>query len=168
MYLIDQHAAHERLVFEKLMEANARKAVDAQGLLSPASVLLNRTQRATLEGVASAMESFGFQWEPFGEGAVLLRGVPAGLRDGETEQTFLEALDNLGQQENPPTDRARAIAALVACHSTVRAGQMMTFPEMDNLLRWMAEAGFPRLCPHGRPTMMHLPAAQIDRNFLRR
>lgn len=168
MYLIDQHAAHERLAFDKLMKANADKAVDVQGLLEPLAVSLNRTQRATLEDAATAMESFGFQWEPFGEGAVLLRGVPTGLRDGEAEQTFVEALDGLAQEEGPTKDRGRAIAALVACHSTVRAGQVMTFPEMDSLLRWMTEAGFPRLCPHGRPTMMHLPAAQIDRNFLRR
>lgn len=168
MYLVDQHAAHERLRFDELMSKAEQRDVDVQGLLEPQSIELNLAQRAALTEIGDGLETFGFRWEPFGEGSALLRGVPADLREGESVQTFLEVLDSLTQEQTPPQERERAIAALVACHSTVRAGQVLSVPEMDGLLRQMSEAGFPKLCPHGRPTMMHFSAAQIDKEFRRR
>jgi DNA mismatch repair protein MutL len=180
MYLVDQHAAHERLVFDQLLAVRSERPASAQGLLDPLAVALTRPQAQALDDLCDLLAAYGFQWEPFGEDAILLRAVPASLREGEAAQTLLEVLDEdrsrdlllpEGGQDNASDAlhlRERRIAASIACHSTVRAGQVLTLPEMDALLHQFEAAHFPRLCPHGRPTMVHLSSAQLEKQFGRR
>jgi DNA mismatch repair protein MutL len=178
MYLIDQHAAHERLVFDGLLNGDSSAERPVQALLMALTVSLTRRQESSIQESAELLHTYGFRWDPFGEGSLLLRGVPGSLREGEAVPTLVEVLDRsggepLGPEENGREPDAftlheRRIAATVACHSTVRAGQVLTLPEMDGLLRQFEAADFPRLCPHGRPTMVHLSSTQLEKQFGRR
>ncbi len=177
MYLIDQHAAHERIVFENLLGPDSTTERSVQALLMPLTVELTRTQAATLGDLEETLRAYGFQWDPFGDGSILLRGVPGSLRENEAVPTLVEVLDGAGGDQialEAPSEpdafalHERRIAATVACHSTVRAGQVLTIPEMDALLRQFEAADFPRMCPHGRPTMVHVSATQLEKQFGRR
>ena len=166
LYLVDQHAAHERLRFDELLEESQKREPNIQGLLDPLSLDLNRNQSLALSEIEKDIRLFGFHWDIFGTQTVLLRAVPANLRDDEFTKTFLEILDVFGDSKLLQ-EREQIIAASVACHSTIRAGQVLTIQEMDALLRQLSEAGFPRLCPHGRPTTMLITTAQINKAFER-
>jgi DNA mismatch repair protein MutL len=183
MYLIDQHAAHERVVFEGLLNGDPGVERPVQALLMPLTVPLTRRQTGALEEQTALLQAYGFRWDPFGEDSALLRGVPGSLREGEAVPTLLEVLDGRETEDLVPGDvgntddenqpnaftlHERRIAATVACHSTVRAGQVLSLPEMDALLRQFEAADFPRLCPHGRPTMVHLSSTQLEKQFGRR
>ena len=177
MYLIDQHAAHERVVFENLLAQDPEAERPVQALLIPLTVVLTRKQAGTIEDLGDVLRAYGFRWDPFGDDSVLLRGVPGSLRESEAAPTLAEVLDGAGGDPIAPetpgepdvfTLHERRIAATVACHSTVRAGQVLTIVEMDALLRQFEAADFPRVCPHGRPTVVHLSAAQLEKQFGRR
>ncbi len=180
MYLIDQHAAHERVVFEQVLAGRMSEAKASQGLLTPVTIELTASQRLALEPLGALLASYGFEWEPFGEDAILLRAMPVTLRESEAAQALIEVLDRRPDDEVIASDslqdggegimdsQERRIAATIACHSTVRAGQALSLSEMESLLTIFQEADFPRLCPHGRPTMVHLSAAQLERQFGRR
>ena len=180
MYLIDQHAAHERIVFEQVLSERANRAATSQGLLTPATVQLTTRQQEVIAPLNDLLTSYGFEWEPFGDDAILLRAMPATLKESEAAQALLEVLDERTGGEIDASDsiitsgadavdmRERRIAATIACHSTVRAGQTLSLSEMESLITSFRDANFPRLCPHGRPTMVHLSAAQLERQFGRR
>ena len=188
MYLIDQHAAHERIVFEQVLAERGNRAATSQGLLTPATVQLTTRQQEVIAPLNDLLTSYGFEWEPFGDDAILLRAMPATLKESEAAQALLEVLDERSggdidasdsilpppchSREGGNTDavdmRERRIAATIACHSTVRAGQTLSLSEMESLITSFRDANFPRLCPHGRPTMVHLSAAQLERQFGRR
>lgn len=166
LYLIDQHAAHERIRFDEIINKSQNREANIQGLLDPLSLDLNASQSSALSEIKEDMKSFGFQWDIFGKQSILLRAVPTNLRDDEFSKTFLEILDSFGDTKIL-AEREQIIAASVACHSTIRAGQVLTVQEMDALLRQLSQAGFPRLCPHGRPTTMSITTTQINKAFER-
>ncbi len=185
MYLIDQHAAHERVVFDQIITARREEAATSQGLLTPATIQLTTRQLDAIVPLSDLLSSYGFEWEPFGDDAVLLRAMPTTLKESEAANAFLEVLDEHSDGENVDSDpaasnaiiasgadavdtRERRIAATIACHSTVRAGQSLSLSEMESLISLFRDANFPRLCPHGRPTMVHLSSAQLERQFARR
>lgn len=162
VYLVDQHAAHERLLFDRLLAAWDRGEVDRQGLLDPLTLDLTLDQLVAYERHADRLEALGFAIERFGPRSVVVRAAPASLAPGAVSNALLEALDSL--VSNPAEWRDR-IAASVACHSAIRAGQALADSEMRALLRQLEEADAPKTCPHGRPTMMHLSATHLDRLF---
>ncbi len=180
MYLIDQHAAHERIVFERILAERQDATPAVQGLLEPATIQLTRRQLEALVSLGDLLSPYGFEWEPFGDDAILLRGMPLSLRESEAADALLEVLDESRSDETAATDsadaaaaktvdsRERHIVATIACHSTVRAGQTLSPAEMDALLKSFQDANFPRLCPHGRPTMVHLSQTQLEHQFGRR
>ena len=185
MYLIDQHASHERVVFDQILAARREQAATSQGLLTPATVQLTARQLDALTPLSDLLSSYGFEWEPFGDDAILLRAMPASLKESEAVLAFLEVLDEHSGGEADDSDpttsdsiiaagadsvdmRERRIAATIACHSTIRAGQALSLSEMESLIALFRDANFPRLCPHGRPTMVHLSSAQLERQFARR
>ena len=181
MYLIDQHASHERVVYDQILAERRAQAPTSQGLLTPATVRLSSRQQEAIVPLSSLLSSYGFEWEPFGDDAVLLRAMPTTIKESEAALAFLEILDehvndneraddsaSVVSGDNDPVDaRERQIAATIACHSTVRAGQSLSMSEMESLITLFREANFPRLCPHGRPTMVHLSAAQLEKQFAR-
>ena len=166
MYLIDQHAAHERVLFEKIRNERSRRAPEVQGLLEPVPVELTVRQQEVLDMQAEALSEYGFGIEHFGERTYLVRSVPAVLRGQNVTQSLVEVLDFLAEGEKG--DRREDIAASLACHGAVRAGQALSHEEMRDLIRQLEQASQPRTCPHGRPTMIHLSSLQLEKGFGRR
>ena len=166
MYLIDQHAAHERVLFERIRNQRSRRAVEVQGLLQPVPVELTVRQQELLELQSEALSEYGFGIEHFGERTYLVRSVPAVLSGQNVAQSLVEVLDFLAEGEKG--DRREEIAISLACHGAVRAGQALSHEEMRDLIRQLEQASQPRTCPHGRPTMIHLSASQLEKGFGRR
>ncbi len=166
MYLVDQHAAHERICFERIRDQRQRRAVEVQGLLEPLPVDLTPRQQELLEQHSEALAAYGFDLEHFGERTCLVRAVPSILKNQNTAAALAELLDFLGEGEKE--DRGERIAMSLACHSAVRAGQVLSQEEMVDLVRQLERTSQPRTCPHGRPTMIHLSTSQLDKGFGRK
>jgi DNA mismatch repair protein MutL len=166
MYIIDQHAAHERVLYEKIREQRQRSSVEVQGMLQPVPVELTVRQQELLESNADVLSAYGFGLEHFGERTYLVRSVPSLLAGGNAAQAVTEILDSLGEEVR--TDREDRVAVSLACHSAALAGKSLSHGEMQELIGQLEEASQPRTCPHGRPTMIHLSAAQLEKGFGRR
>ncbi|MDO8687219.1 MAG: DNA mismatch repair endonuclease MutL [Dehalococcoidales bacterium] len=163
LYLIDQHAAHERILFEQIQQQRARQQIEVQGLLPPATLEVNPQQDTVLKSQYESLAEFGFAIEPFGKGTYLVRAVPVLLHRQDWAGVLRELLDS------PPggnkSDWREKVAITIACHSAVRAGQILSDDEMRALLRQLESAALPNTCPHGRPTMIHLDSGQLEREF---
>jgi DNA mismatch repair protein MutL len=166
MYLIDQHAAHERILYERLLAKPAGQA-EVQGFLEPVTVELAPHQEQALQTFAEALVELGFNIEPFGGRTHLLRAAPALLTDQDAGRALLELLDMLSREEGPADQRER-VAASIACHAAIRAGQTLDQEEMRELVKQLEETQSPHTCPHGRPTMIHLSAEALAKEFKRR
>lgn len=170
MYLIDQHAAHERVVYDRIRERAARRDNPSQPLLAPATAELNLAQAATLREFSDLLAGYGFQVEPFGGDAWLVRAVPATLSERsnpDAASALINLLDAVAV-EQVVLEREEALAATIACHGSVRAGDTLTQDEMDALLRQLESTDNPHHCPHGRPTVIHFSEYQLEREFGRR
>ncbi|WP_129628707.1 DNA mismatch repair endonuclease MutL [Candidatus Oscillochloris fontis] len=168
MYLIDQHAAHERITYERLMAQRACGTLESQGLLLPLVVPLAPASSALLLGCPDELAVLGFQLEEWGEG-VRVRTAPATLPSDEIAQAVTELAEHLaGRGGTTPADRYEEILITLACHTSVRAGQTLSHEEMRQLLRQLEACISPRTCPHGRPTMILLSPTQLERQFGRR
>jgi DNA mismatch repair protein MutL len=167
MYLIDQHTAHERVLYERFTAERARMAVASQQLLSPLPLELTPRQHAAMAEHVEALTELGFEIEPFGGETFLLRAIPAALERGDIGQAVTEILDELAEEGTGETREEKALISVV-CHSAVRAGQTLSMEEMRDLVRQLEETSLPHTCPHGRPTMIHLSAEQLAREFGRR
>ena len=169
MYLIDQHAAHERVVYDRLVHrrGSESEARPSQPLLEPLVAELDPMQAATLDENRQSLALLGLETEPFGESAYLVRAVPIGLGDTDVATALRQVLDQLlGEKRvNDPFQRA---AATVACHSSVRAGMALALDEMRRLVEDLEHTASPRTCPHGRPTLVHVGTDLIERQFGRR
>ena len=164
MYLIDQHAAHERVVFEKIQADSAASAPEVQMLMEPATLELNpRHQEILLENQES-FAALGLLVEPFGGDLFLIRGVPSILAEADPASALIDVLDELSESGDPETWQQRAAYSL-ACHSAIRAGKVMTHQEMVELTRQLEACHQPHSCPHGRPTMIHLSTTHLEREF---
>ena len=167
LYLIDQHAAHERVLFEQVRDAVREGVRESQALLEPASVELTYTQQELARESREALEQYGFVLEEFGERSYLLRGVPSVLNDSDPVQGLREVLD-LMSNEFRLMERQDAIAASIACHGAIRAGKSLGMQEMAELARQLEGTENPNTCPHGRPTMIRLSVQHLERQFGRR
>ncbi|WP_170762892.1 DNA mismatch repair endonuclease MutL [Ruegeria lacuscaerulensis] len=167
MVIVDQHAAHERLVYEKLKTQMAENGVAAQALLIPEIVELSEGDCARLMAVADDLSRLGLTLEPFGGGAVAVRETPAILGEVDARAMILDILDELADQGESQTVQARieAILSRVACHGSVRSGRRMRAEEMNALLREMEATPHSGQCNHGRPTYVELKLSDIERLF---
>ena len=170
MYLIDQHAAHERVVFDQIRQRVREGQRPSQPLLAPMTAELSASQAVTLESYADLLADYGFMLEPFGDRAWLVRSLPAGLaaRANPDPAAALSDLLDAVAVEQVVMEREDALAATVACHGSVRAGMTLAQEEMDALLRQLQTAENPHHCPHGRPTVVHFSEYQLEREFGRR
>ena len=166
MYLIDQHAAHERVLYEQLAAQQKGSGVVAQGLLSAQAVELTAEQKATLEEYATQLDKLGFRLEPFGGQTVLIRALPALFQKSDPAQVLAGVLDDLAAESDPMARDVEARVIATVCKKlAIKAGQTLSLEEMRNLIRQLEQAELPRTCPHGRPTMIHLSQAQLEREF---
>ncbi len=161
LYLIDQHAAHERVLFEKIKHQRSQQEIEVQGLLEPMTFEVNPKQAEVLKSNYENLTEFGFSIEPFGDRTYLVRTVPALLYNKDWAGMLRELLDSL----SGGSDWAEGIAISMACHSAVRAGQVLTDDEMRELIRQLEQVAIPHTCPHGRPTMIHLSSGQLEKEF---
>ena len=167
MVIVDQHAAHERLVYEKLKNQMAENGVAAQALLIPEIVDLSEGDCARLLSVADDLTKLGLTIEPFGGGAVAVRETPAILGEVNARAMVLDILDELDDQGESLLVRAKieAILSRVACHGSIRSGRRMRADEMNALLREMEATPHSGQCNHGRPTYVELKLTDIERLF---
>ncbi|HPO58877.1 MAG TPA: hypothetical protein PLV53_08535, partial [Anaerolineaceae bacterium] len=168
LYLIDQHAAHERVLFERLMRQRD-SGVPSQQLLHAETVQLTPHQSALLESQLNLLGKLGFQIEAFGPNTYLVRAVPAILADRDPAAAVRAVVEDFEEDETPLQGELEArIAARVCKRSAVKAGQILSTAEQQNLLRELEQCQSPRTCPHGRPTMIHLSVDLLERQFGRR
>src|SRR5690606_16590156 len=166
MYLIDQHAAHERVVYDRLIARDQPERA-RQPLLEPVLLELDPVLAATLEEHQQHFTTLGLEFEPFGGTAYLVRAVPTGVGSTDIAAAIRALLEQLGSERRVADPFARA-AATVACHSSVRAGMALATEEMRRLVEDLERTESPRTCPHGRPTLVHVSTELLERQFGRR
>lgn len=171
LVIVDQHAAHERLVLERLKAAGTQDAVNAaQALLLPEVVELEEPDCDRLEGAAPQLAEFGLALERFGPTAILVRSVPSALGKGDVQALLRDIADDLAQNGAALLlgERLELVLATMACHGSVRAGRVLSVAEMNALLREMERTPRSGQCNHGRPTWVKLAHADIEKLFGRR
>ena len=167
LYLIDQHAAHERVLFEKVSREVSERTPQVQAVLEPVTVELSPGQEELLQASIGLLDRYGFIVEPFGDRTYLLRGLPAVVSVASPGKALLAVLD-LMAFEGLLREREEALAASIACHSAVRAGMSLNQKEMEELVLQLESCDNPHTCPHGRPTMIRLSSSHLEREFGRR
>ncbi len=167
IYLVDQHAAHERIRYEELMAMRASASPTAQELLQPLPIELSSQQSVELEPHLEVLAGLGLEIVPFGGNTFLVKRVPASLQGAEIGPAIAELLDMARQGKEGFSWEEQALVTL-SCHTAVRAGQTLSLEEMRDLIRQLERTSLPHTCPHGRPTMVHLTQAQLEREFGRR
>jgi DNA mismatch repair protein MutL len=168
--IVDQHAAHERLVYERMKTQMADGGVTRQTLLLPEVVELDPAEAERLCARVEELAALGLGLEPFGPGAVLVRETPALLGDTDVSALVRDIADDLAENGAPLAlgERLAEVCSTMACHGSVRAGRQLTAPEMNALLREMEATPHSGQCNHGRPTYVELKLADIERLFGRR
>lgn len=167
MFMIDQHAAHERVMYEKIQAQMLANAVDTQPLLDPLVVELPPEELSAFEQSVDELRSIGFEIERFGEGAIAIRQIPALIRGVDMAERIHEILRELSEG-GAGDSWLDSVAISAACHTSIRAGQVLSLPEMRELVAQLERTQQPRACGHGRPTMLHMSQMEMEKQFSRR
>ncbi|BFU93948.1 MAG: DNA mismatch repair protein MutL [Nitrospira sp.] len=167
LHVIDQHTAHERVLFQRIHRTWQRRELASQPLLIPETVELPAAQFALLTKHLEELETLGLAIEPFGGTAVAVRSVPVGTGVMDIASLLRDLLDDLAQWDRVSSldDRVAPVLASLACHSAVRAGRHMTLPEIRQLVRDWVEEGLVMTCPHGRRTAYRMSTDELDKLF---
>jgi DNA mismatch repair protein MutL len=167
--IVDQHVAHERVLFERMMQRLTGQRLESQGLLIPLLLELAPGEREALLSRRDALERSGFEIDEFGADTIRVTAAPAILPRDECDRalralaTDLEGLDRgLGMHE-----ALKRIAALTACHAAVKANDPLTMEKMAHILEELRATAYSTVCPHGRPVMLRLTRREIEKNFER-
>jgi DNA mismatch repair protein MutL len=165
LILVDQHAAHERVEFQRLRERHAAHALPVQRLLFPQRIELGDAEAGLVDEHAAALAAVGFEIEPFGGASFALAAVPAGLRGGDPAAVLRALLDELADCGGSRAfeERLDAVFATLACHSVVRAGDALSAAEAEALLAGLDGVDFNAHCPHGRPVLLRISVSEIAR-----
>ncbi len=169
LYLIDQHAAHERVLFEKLMARHEQNDFPSQELLTPAVVNLTAASTKLLEGQLAVLHHFGFHVELFGQNSFQVRAMPSLFANSDPVVVLRALVEDFEEDESPLNNEMEAIIAGRVCKRlAVKAGQVLSPDEQRALLIDLEACASPRTCPHGRPTMIHLSVDLLERQFGRK
>lgn len=170
MILVDQHAAHERIVYERLKRGSGDKNLARQILLVPEIINLSAAQSEALLSETQELARWGFIIENFGPDTIIVREVPAMFGEGNMQKLFRDLADEILTLDHSTKaqDRLWSIASRIACHGSVRAGRVLKMEEMNALLREMEATPLAATCNHGRPTYIHLAKSDLERLFNRR
>ena len=167
MAIIDQHVAHERVLFERVMERLSTGPLESQRLLVALVIDVAPSAHQTLVGRAAELERLGFEIEGFGPGTIKVSAVPALLKTEDSSKALLalaedlEGLDRGAQVQ----DALQRIAATTACHAAVKANYPLTYEKMAHILDELRATAYSTVCPHGRPVMLRLTRREIEKNF---
>jgi DNA mismatch repair protein MutL len=169
LYLVDQHAAHERVLFEKLMLQHDKRDIQSQALLEAVSVTFPPEQAALLEEQLELLNRFGFQVEPFGPNTFQVRAMPTLFTGSDASSALRALVEDFEEDETPLQEEIETrIAARVCKRMAVKGGQTLSDDEQRALLTDLENCDSPRTCPHGRPTMIHLSVDMLERQFGRK
>ncbi len=169
LYLIDQHAAHERILFEKLMAQHDQKRIPSQSLLTPVTVTLAHASTAVLAPQLPVLTHFGFEVSEFGPDTFQIRSVPTLFAGGDPAAVLRAVVEDFEEDEVPlQNELEKKLAARVCKRMAVKAGQTLSPEEQRALLVDLENCESPRTCPHGRPTMIHLSVEMLERQFGRK
>jgi DNA mismatch repair protein MutL len=168
--IVDQHAAHERLVYERMKSMLSNGGVRRQALLIPEVVELDPSEAEAIAARAEELGQLGLVIEPFGPGAILVRETPALLGHIDAAGLLRDLADDVAElgEAHALKERLEDVCSSMACHGSVRAGRRLTAEEMNALLRQMEATPFSGQCNHGRPTYVELKLADIEKLFGRR
>jgi DNA mismatch repair protein MutL len=164
MVIIDQHAAHERILYDRARRNLEGESPGVQSLLFPATLELSPEEYENFEKMSDTLPSLGFEAEPFGMRTIIVRGIPGGVRNWEDGRLLRSILSDAGQGPAPADD---SVLRSFACHSAVRAGEPLTLEEMESLTDQLFATEFPFTCPHGRPTMLRVEMRELEKRFHR-
>ena len=167
LYLIDQHAAHERVLYEKLMAERARQGqVARQQLLTPVPITVDSELAGIVAEHAAALEASGFEIEVFGKDTYLIRAIPAVLSGQDPTRVVEEVLRGLAEEKDVTGDTLEErLITLICKRAAVKGGQVLSDAEMRALVRELEACETPHTCPHGRPTMLHITAQELAKLF---
>ncbi|MEJ5369305.1 MAG: DNA mismatch repair endonuclease MutL [Bryobacteraceae bacterium] len=169
LWIIDQHVAHERILFERFLDRLSRGRAEQQRLLLPVVLTLTPAQEADYQRIAAELERAGFETEPFGHRTIAVKAVPADLPPAAAEQVFFEILE-IAEAEfrrATPEDFRRALAASLACRAAIKINTRLEPEKMEWLVRELARTRYPMSCPHGRPVALRYSNRDILRSFHR-
>jgi len=169
LWIIDQHVAHERVLFERVLRQRAAQRVESQRLLMPLVIELTPAQQAVFSEIATELERNGFEAEPFGARSVAVKVAPAGVDAAQVEHMLHEILEQLTREDqavNLEAVRTR-IAASIACHAAIKVNMPLEPNKMAWLLAELAKTQHPMTCPHGRPVVLRYTMTEIQRAFKR-
>jgi DNA mismatch repair protein MutL len=169
LWIVDQHVAHERVLFERILKQRAAQKVESQRLLMPIVLELTPAQQAVFSEIADELQHNGFEAEPFGARSVAVKVAPAGVDAGAVEHMLHELLDQFSREEqslNLEKIRAR-IAASIACHAAIKVNMPLEQNKMEWLLAELAKTDHPMACPHGRPVVLRYSVKDIQKAFKR-
>jgi DNA mismatch repair protein MutL len=169
LWIIDQHVAHERVLFERILKQRAVQKVESQRLLMPIVLELSPAQQAVFADIAEELQHNGFEAEPFGARSVAVKVAPAGVDAAQVERMLHELLDQISREEqslNLEKIRGR-IAASIACHAAIKVNMPLEQNKMDWLLAELAKTDHPMSCPHGRPVVLRYSVKDIQKAFKR-
>ena len=161
VYLIDQHAAHERMIYEKLTQMNDEKETMYQMLLSPVAITLSASEYDAVEDKMKSLEKYGFVVEDFGSNTILVRQVPVSLRDEDMKNVILDIINNSS------TDYMEENIHTIACKAAIKANKKLSDKEIDELVRLFVAQGGVNTCPHGRPIMVKVTRYELEKMFKR-
>ena len=169
LWIVDQHCAHERVLFEKVSRQRARQQVESQRMLMPIVIELTPAQQAIFTELSDELQSNGFETEPFGARSIAVKIAPAGVQAGEVESMLHELLDQFSHEEqNLNLEQIRGrIAASIACHAAIKVNMPLEPNKMEWLLGELAKTDCPMTCPHGRPVVLRYSMKDIQRAFKR-
>lgn len=168
LMVVDQHSAHERILYEEILARFDGAPPESQRLLFPESIELEAYEYETFEKNIDIFAEIGFAVRPFGNRVVLLEGVPVGLKQRNPVGLFRWVLDDLVSAVKAGDDLKKRAAASYACRAAVMAGDPLTRPEMRAIFQQLFECTNPFVCPHGRPTLVRVPMIEFDKKFCRR
>ena len=169
LWIIDQHVAHERVLFEKVLRQRAVEKVESQRLLMPLIIELTPSHQAVFVEISEELQRNGFEVEPFGSRTIAIKTAPAGVEAAQIEHMIHELLDQFDREEqslNMEVIRGR-IAASIACHAAIKVNTPLEQNKMEWLLKELAKTDCPMSCPHGRPVVLRYSLKDIQKAFKR-
>ncbi len=165
LYLIDQHAAHERILFER-MQRSSQEGTQSQFLLSPISLMIPARLKEEFSSQKEILEKIGFRFEEFGPDTIRITAIPVIIQKMDPGVAFMSALEPEDHQEGLlKEEKDRQIIIKICKKAAIKGGQILSIQEQEQLIRDLEECASPRTCPHGRPTMIHISVDLLERQF---
>ncbi|HHO75776.1 MAG TPA: DNA mismatch repair endonuclease MutL [Deltaproteobacteria bacterium] len=168
LYIVDQHAAHERITYEKLKSIYTQQSIQKQMLLTPVVLELTPVEYSAFDEISSYVSSMGIETAPFGESALAVRSIPVILDKGDIRAIIFDLIHEVLQENSNTKDYLHDILASIACHASIRSGDCLAASEIQALLKDLDDIGSPLTCPHGRPLFKRISSEEIERWIKRR